>query len=370
MRKARILVVDDSVVVRKLVTDVLSSTPELEVAGTAANGRIALAKIPLLQPDLVTLDMEMPELDGLGTLRAIRAAYPRLPVIMFSTLTAKGAVATLDALALGASDYVTKPANVGSVTAALDSVRREMVPKIKAFCPWCVAGPAIPAPRSIAARAPAAAPSVPRSFTQRIDVVAIGVSTGGPNALQQLFAELPGDLPVPIVVVQHMPPVFTRHLADRLTAKSRVPTCEAAAGDVLRPGRAWIAPGNFHLAIARRHEDCIVQLNQGPQENSCRPAVDVLFRSIAETYGPQSLALVMTGMGQDGLRGCEVIHRRGGQIVIQDEESSVVWGMPGAVSRAGLADRVLPLAQLAGELVRAVRRGRPAPALYAEELTR
>ena len=239
--------------------------------------------------------------------------------------------------------------------AAIESVRRELVPKIKAFCPSCQdvapARPLLPA----ASWSP---PKAPRILTQRINIVAIGVSTGGPNALHEVFAHLPGDLPVPLVIVQHMPALFTRHLAERLTAKSKVVVREAAEGDVLTPGGAWVAPGDYHMSFVRQGADRVVKLQQGPPENSCRPAVDVMFRSVAELYGPNALGVVMTGMGQDGLRGCEQIRDRGGQILIQDEESSVVWGMPGAVARAQLADRTLPLSQIAGEIVRCARRGR------------
>jgi two-component system chemotaxis response regulator CheB len=355
MRKARILIVDDSTVIRRLVADTLASDPAIEVAGTAANGRIALAKIPQVNPDLVTLDIEMPELDGLATLQAIRQSYPKLPVIMFSTLTEKGALATLQALALGASDYVTKPANIGSVTAGMQKVRDDLLPKIHALCRLDTpASPTLPAPRQaspsfLASREPAAP----------VQVIALGVSTGGPNALTFLFQRLPGDLPVPLLLVQHMPPVFTRYLAQRLDAVSALTVREAQAGEVLQPGGAWLAPGDYHLAVTRTRAGIVTQLHQGPPENSCRPAVDVLFRSVAEVYGAGTLGVVLTGMGQDGLRGCEAIRQAGGQVLAQDQASSVVWGMPGAVAQAGLADRVLPLEEMAGELVRRVTR-RPA----------
>jgi two-component system chemotaxis response regulator CheB len=347
MRKARILIVDDSTVIRRLLTEALCSDPAIEVAGTAANGRIALAKIPQVNPDLVTLDVEMPELDGLATLREIRRSYPSLPVVMFSTLTDKGAVATLNALAAGASDYVTKPANIGSVTAGLQKVRDDLIPKIRALCrldpPQATPAPATPARTSPPA---SNAPPAP------VEVIALGVSTGGPNALTHIFQKLPGDLPVPLLVVQHMPPVFTRYLAERLDAVSDLKVCEAAAGQTLHPGGAWLAPGDYHLAVVRTPHGVVTQLHQGPPENSCRPAVDVLFRSVAQVYGPSALAVVLTGMGQDGLRGCQAIRQAGGQVLAQDQATSVVWGMPGAVAQAGLAQRLLPLDQIAAELVR------------------
>ena len=363
MPKIRVLIVDDAVVVRRLLSDVLTNDPDLEVAGTAANGRIALSKLPQLNPDLVTLDVEMPEMDGLEALAEMRKSYPKLPIIMFSTLTERGASATLDALALGANDYVTKPANVGSVVAATQSIRDELIPKIKAFCSEVtgVAKAATAVQPSIAGRR-AAIPSVTRPQvarpTQRVDIVAIGVSTGGPNALAKLLPGLPANFPVPVVIVQHMPPIFTKYLAQRLAASAKIPVCEGAPGDLLRSSGVWLAPGGYHMVLSRKIAAVHIQTNQDPLENSCRPAADVLFRSVSELYGPRTLAVVLTGMGQDGLRGCKTIREAGGQIIVQDEASSVVWGMPGSVAMAGLADQVLPLEQLAPEIVRRVQFGR------------
>jgi two-component system chemotaxis response regulator CheB len=188
--------------------------------------------------------------------------------------------------------------------------------------------------------------------------VAIGTSTGGPNALAEVFAAIPADLPTPMVIVQHMPPMFTRMLAERLSSQSGVKVEEGRLGGALRPGHAWIAPGDFHMTVAGDANHARVLLNQDPPENSCRPAADVLFRSVAQTFGPGVLAVVLTGMGQDGLRGCEAIRAAGGQVIVQDEPTSVVWGMPGFVARAGLANRILPLGQVAPEIVRRVRAGR------------
>jgi two-component system chemotaxis response regulator CheB len=345
--KIRVLVVDDAVVFRRLVAQELSADPAIEVVGTAANGRIALAKLPQLNPDLVILDIEMPELDGLATLREIRKTHPRLPVIMFSALTERGAVATLDALALGATDYFAKPTGAGGPQASLAVIREELIPEIKALC-GRAAAPAV-------AVDPVDGPAV-RSDT-RVEVVAVGTSTGGPNALADLFAGLPADLPVPVVIVQHMPPMFTRLLAERLAAQSGLRVEEGRAGGVLRPGHAWVAPGGYHMAVARDGVETRVVLHQDPPENSCRPAADVLFRSVARAFGPAALAVVLTGMGQDGLRGCQAIREAGGRVIAQDEATSVVWGMPGFVARAGLADRVLPLAMIAPEVVRRVRAG-------------
>lgn len=348
MHKTRVMVVDDSVVIRRVVSEELSTVPGIDVVGTAANGQIALAKMTQLNPDLVILDVEMPVMDGLATLAAIRKNYPRLPVIMFSALTERGASATLDALALGATDYFTKPAGTGSLDESHRVIREELAPAIRELC---------------SARQPASHPSSPQVVSSpssgfrssRVDAVVIGVSTGGPNALADVFGALPADLPVPILIVQHMPPMFTRLLAERLTARSKVPVDEATPGAIVRPGRGLIAPGDFHLVVARDGTQIRALLNQDPPESSCRPAADPLFRSAAKVYGAGVLAVVLTGMGQDGLRGCEAVRAAGGQIIVQDEATSVVWGMPGFVAKAGLADKLLPLSLIAKEIVRRVR---------------
>lgn len=357
MPKIRVLVVDDAVVVRKLITETLRRDQDLEVVGIAANGKIAMQKIPQVNPDVLTLDVEMPEMDGLATLREVRKLYPKLVVIMFSTLTQKGAGATLDALSLGANDYVTKPANVGSVTEAMERLELELIPKIKVHCrhicssTTIVQKPAVP--RSLTPFVPQVRPQ-----TGPIEIVCLGTSTGGPNALAEVFANLPADFPVPIVLVQHMPPLFTAMLAERLTAHSSVPCHEGVNGQIVERGHAYIAPGGKHMELHRPGLRSLLRLHDGSPENSCRPAVDVLFRSVAAAYGSAVLGVVMTGMGQDGLHGCEVIREKHGHIVVQDEATSVVWGMPGFVANAGYADRVVPLNQIAGEIVRRVRESR------------
>ncbi len=353
MRNIRVLVVDDSTVIRRLLSDTLVSDPQIEVCGTAAHGKIALAKIPQLNPDIVTLDMEMPEMDGISTLVELRKLYPKLPVIMFSTLTQRGAEATIDALAKGANDYVTKPANVGSVNAAMQQVRDELVPRIKALCPQF----APPVMASIPARSPRAT-VLTNSTLKRIDAVVIGSSTGGPNALQAVITQLPENFPVPILIVQHMPPIFTSHLASRLNQLSSLSVFEAAHGDAIHAGGVWLAPGDFHMKLARVGTEVRVQLDQGTPVNSCRPAVDVLFNSATDVFGGNLLSVVLTGMGQDGARGCESVSHAGGSVVIQDQATAVVWGMPGAVSRMGLADTTLPLAQIAAEIQRRTLQGR------------
>jgi len=344
MRPVRILIVDDSAVIRKVLSELLASDPEIVVAGTAGNGSQALARIPEVKPDLVTLDIEMPGMDGLETLVEIRKLYPKLPVIMFSTLTEHGAAATLDALARGASDYVTKPSHCEFSERPYERVREELIRKIKSLCAERVPQPwPVPTPTLVSARPQA-----------RIDVVAIGTSTGGPNALTALIPQLLADFPVPILIVQHMPPLFTRLLANRLNTLARLEVQEGKAGQKLRRGQVWIAPGDHHMTVARKGNEFLLGLNRDPQENSCRPAADVLFRSVAQTYGANVLAVVLTGMGTDGTRGAAVIREAGGEVFVQDEASSVVWGMPGNVVAASLADRIYPLRDIAPEVVRRV----------------
>lgn len=354
MKKARVLVVDDSTVVRKILSEALKSDPQIEVCGIAAHGRIALQKIPQLNPDIITLDMEMPEMDGLETLREIRKIYSKLPVVMFSTLTQQGAAATMEALALGASDYVTKPANVGSVNEAIAAIKRELVPKIKALCN-VADGARGPLPSSSVPGMNRATPKLTPSANARSCVLAIGSSTGGPNALQKLLADIPADFPIPILIVQHMPPVFTKHLADRLNQLSPLSVKEAEHGDAIAPGGVWLAPGGAHMTVKRAGKSLTVNLDQSPPENSCRPAVDVLFRSCAQVFGQNTLSVVLTGMGRDGLRGSEAIRLAGGKVLVQDEATSVVWGMPRAVAEAGLANAIIPLSQLRQGILKIVQ---------------
>lgn len=350
MKRIRVLVVDDSVVVRQLLRDALKD-PAIDVAGAAANGKIGLAMIEQVSPDLVILDIEMPEMDGLEVLRALRDRYPKLPVIMFSALTNRGATATLDALSLGARDYVTKPGGMGSVSESKEYIRRQLVPKVKGLCGYGVASEASgqSQPHSLSSPRPTR-----RAESAPCEVVVIGTSTGGPNALAAVLPELPGDLPVPVIVVQHMPPTFTRFLAERLDAACELAVMEAEAEQVLHAGAIWIAPGDFHVEVRASGTRLKLRTVQTPPENSCRPSVDVLFRSAAETCGKSTLAVIMTGMGQDGLRGAEALYDTGGRILAQDEASSVVWGMPGFVVQAGMAEMVLPLPRIGKEITRRV----------------
>jgi two-component system chemotaxis response regulator CheB len=346
--RLRVLVVDDSVAIRRMVCAAIEQDDALEVAGTASNGLLALAKIPQCAPDVVTLDIEMPELDGLETLKRIRSQFRDLRVIMFSQATERGATVTLDALALGADDYIAKPQDVGSFDGALAYLRAEMVPRLKQFFHFArPAGPAAAVTAGPARRPPIRKPAI----------VVIGVSTGGPNALSAVIPKLPARFPLPVLLVQHMPPVFTRQLAERLHSLSALRVEEATQGALIEPGKVLIAPGDFHLRLQREGQLTRAALDQAPPENSCRPSVDVLFRSASEVYQGAVLAVVMTGMGQDGLRGAQALYSAGAQILIQDEKSSVVWGMPGAIAEAGLADAIAPLDHLGVEIERRIQRG-------------
>jgi two-component system chemotaxis response regulator CheB len=345
MRPVRILIVDDSAVTRKMLNDLLAPDPEIAVAGSAGDGRQALTRIRELKPDLVTLDIDMPGLDGMDALVEIRKLYPKLPVIMFSSLTERGAAVTLDALARGASDYVAKPTPSETPERSHERVQKELIRKIKCLCAERAAR-SEPGPRSTS---PSARPQ------PRIDVVAIGTSTGGPSALSELIPQFPADFPVPIVIVQHMPPLFTHLLAERLNALAPLAVREGKEGEKVQRGQVWIAPGDQHMTVVRKGTDFLLGLNRDPHENSCRPAVDVLFRSVAQTYGANVLAVVLTGMGSDGTQGAAAIRGAGGEVIAQDEESSVVWGMPGKVVAASLADHICPLKGIAPEVVRRVQ---------------
>ena len=376
-----VLVVDDSVVVRRLIVDALGGAENIEVVGTASNGLLAQAKIDQLKPDVITMDIEMPQMDGITAVRELRKRHKQTPVIMFSTLSAAGASATLEALSAGATDYVTKPSNTGSVEQSIKAVRDELVPKI-----YALAGKRRPGAPPAAPTRPGAAPhqaglpptgpgrpptgppssaparAAPRRSAPggRIDILAVGSSTGGPDALTKVLTGIPADFPVPIVITQHMPPVFTKMFAERLDRSTPLRVVEAGDGMELTAGWAYVAPGDRHLVLHRRGTATLTQLSGAPPENSCRPAVDVMFRSVAALYGGSAYATVLTGMGHDGRGGAKVLRDAGAEVLAQDEATSVVWGMPGAVVGAGLADEILPLDRIAAHLVSRVKAGRSA----------
>ena len=362
-RKIRVLVVDDSMVIRRFITRVLSEDSAFEVVGFAANGALALVQEGQLHPDVITMDIEMPQMDGLATVTALRGRGSKAIIIMCSTLTTTGGSATIEALIRGANDYVTKPAGDGSMDRALEALRGELIPKIKQFF---IRNPAASAPAPAAAWRPGVTRILPdpmiakcvptaaaaRTAAEPCEIVAIGVSTGGPTALLDLLPRFPATFPLPIVIVQHMPPIFTKQLANRLNAESAIEVLEAEEGATLAPGRALLAPGDYHLRLKRTLHEVRATLDQGERENSCRPAIDVLFRSVRAIYGGRTLAVILTGMGQDGLRGAEELKRDGAYVIAQDRASSVVWGMPGAVVGAGLADAVVSLGEIASAILK------------------
>lgn len=343
----RILIADDSAVVRRLLTEVLSAETDMEVIGAAKNGQLAVVQCADLKPDVVLLDVEMPVMDGLTALRQLRQSDRWLPVIMFSSLTVSGAKATLEALSCGASDYVPKPSGTGHILRAVQYVKDELVPRVRHW------GQRIRTVKESPIRIRKDSPivTVPSSAKRPpTAVVAIGSSTGGPNALADILSQLPPGLGVPILVAQHMPAVFTQMLAQRLDRRCHLSVREATDGCVVSPGNILIAPGDQHMEVVSNAGAAKISLNHNPPENSCRPSVDVLFRSVAKTYGERALAIVLTGMGKDGLEGCRILQQVGAHVVVQDEDSSVVWGMPRAVAEAGLANRVRPLGDIATEI--------------------
>ena len=378
MEKVRVLIVDDSAVMRKIIASALQKEPSIEIVGFAANGLQAIEAIQTCNPDVMTLDIEMPEMDGLTALREIRKENKYLPIIMFSSLTHKGAQAAVMALTAGASDYVGKPVNTsGGIDDAFKVLEAELIPKIIGLAKRVKSrrdregkgiGTEKP-PTSVAALRPSATTkplasassiSLPASNVGKVisgvlakpaQAICIGVSTGGPEALMQVFGAFNAPLSVPIFIVQHMPADFTTLLAARLSATGVMTVKEAEEGEIASPGTVYIAPGGFHMTLSRPGTKTIIHLNTEPPENSCRPAVDVLFRTAAEVYGSGLLAVMLTGMGYDGLKGSKIIKEKGGQVIAQDEATSVVWGMPGAVVQAGLADSVLPIEKIADEII-------------------
>ncbi|MGQ7847804.1 protein-glutamate methylesterase/protein-glutamine glutaminase [Granulosicoccus sp. 3-233] len=347
MANKRILVVDDSSMYQRLLSDVINSHPQMEVVGVAVNGREALEKMDSLRPHLVTLDILMPQMDGIQTLMELRRNWPDVRTVMVSSLTSEGSDAALDALTLGAHEYAAKPVSAGGISAIRETLNQDLLPKIAALCDLDCAGDMV-AEEPVVAEQPDRAPGRFVS-TQNAgpELVVIGVSTGGPDALTRLLLQLPGNFGVPICIVQHMPAEFTGKLAARLNAASKLTVCEACAGDRLQAGTVYVAPGDYHMVLERVGGTDVIRLNQNPMENSCRPSVDPLFRSAAAIHGARCLGIVMTGMGRDGLKGSEVMYAAGGSILVQDEASSVVWGMPKLVAQAGLAEAQVPLERMA-----------------------
>ncbi len=364
----RVLVVDDTVTYRKIVSDVLAGMPGIEVVGTAANGKIALSKIEQLGPDVLTLDLEMPEMDGLELLRHLKQSGSDVGAIVLSGSSKQGAKATMDALELGAFDFVAKPAG-GSTEENARMLQQELRPKIEAFARARRVHKILRGhePPSIAAvTAPPCADEndvasrmrrIVSGVTGQPEVVAVGISTGGPQALSQMLPQLPADLPVPVLIVQHMPPLFTKSLADDLGKRCPLTVSEAVDGQQVTPGHVLIAPGGKQMKVVKEEGKAIIRITDDPPENSCRPSADYLFRSVARAHGPNALGVIMTGMGNDGAQGCRQMKQRGATIIAQDEASCVVFGMPREPIEEGIVDVVASLDEIAPEIVRLVRQG-------------
>lgn len=361
--KIRVLVVDDTVVFRSIVTEALSGIPDVEVIGSAANGRLALSRISALQPDLLTLDVEMPEMNGIEVLEEMKAAGSSTGAIVLSAHTVHGGELTVRALELGAFDFLAKPEK-GTPQDNVRLLRDGLRPLIQAFARRRarrgIAGPALSGPMSIGQTAAGTGVTSARVARRTgPPLVLIGVSTGGPGALAHLVPALPGNLEAPVFVVQHMPPLFTKPLAASLAAKSSVRVKEAVDGERAESGCVYLAPGGNQMKLTRSAAgDIVIRITDDPPENNCKPAVDYLFRSAALAFPGRSIAVVLTGMGSDGTAGLRLLKRGGCVSMAQDEASCVVFGMPKEAIQAGVVDVVHPLEGIAGAIVRAVREAR------------
>ena len=355
MSHIRIFVVDDSVVFRKLLLTTINSIPGVRTVGVAENGKEALGAIPLVKPDLITLDLNMPVMDGLETLRQLREVYPQFRVIMVSAYTSDGAVATLKAFEAGALDVITKPDTddpalnskllhdqfIGLFTKYADSQRDlDVAPRVVSI-------------KTSYAVAKETSCALHLSNIVKPEVVAIGLSTGGPNALAELLPSLPANFSLPVLIVQHMPRLFTRTLAESLGRKAAIKVVEAQDDTELKAGTVYIAPGGTQMKVRRgANGKVFVQITDAPAENYCKPSADYLFRSVAQVYGDKALGVIMTGMGSDGELGLRLMKRQGAQIIAQDRQTCTVWGMPRAATEAGVVDIVLPLNEIAAEIIR------------------
>jgi two-component system, chemotaxis family, protein-glutamate methylesterase/glutaminase len=362
----RALVVDDTVFYRKIVSDVIAEIPGVEVVGSAHNGKAALIKIRSLKPDLLTLDIEMPEMTGLEVLQQLRKEASPVGAIMLSTLTSEGGVMTMRALELGAFDFIPKPQS-GTMASNKTAIKTALGPMIEAFARSARRLPQRPLarpkiqrptqPTGPATSAPRRGPSITGGRRNHSEIVAIGISTGGPNALAHMLPQLPGDIGVPIVIVQHMPPVFTQSLADSLDKKCPLKVREASNGEPLKPNTVYIAPGGKQMKIVAGGDGRtrLIKITDDPPENSCKPSVDYLFRSVADHYVGRATGVIMTGMGSDGTKGLAQMKKNGAFVIAQDQSSCVVYGMPKEPTESGMADVVAPLARIAGEVVKTLK---------------
>ncbi len=362
--KIRVMVVDDSVVVRGLIVRALETDPSIEIISSVGNGQLAVERLKRQPVDVVVLDIEMPVMDGLTALPKLLAIDRKLKVLMASTLTLRNAEISMSALQLGAADYIPKPTAVREISGG-DEFKRGLVEKV-----LCLGQARIAQKKRVQAAASAAIkPGAPSLLSGKVtlrspgnfapDILAVGSSTGGPQALLTLFAAIKDKIRLPVLLTQHMPPTFTQILAQHIEKTTKWPACEATDGMAVEPGRVHVAPGDYHMCVEQSASGKILRLNQEAPENFCRPAVDVMLRSVAEAYGAKTLVVILTGMGSDGLAGSSPIIEAGGTVIAQDEETSVVWGMPGAVAKGGLCSAVLPLDDLAPAIQRLSTGGRP-----------
>lgn len=349
----KVLIVDDSAFMRKALTSMLQEDPEIKVVGTARDGLEALQMIQELKPDIVTMDVEMPRMDGITALKEIMSKNP-VPVIMVSSLTTEGAKVTLEALELGAVDFI--PKNLSELSVNIVKIKGMLIDKIKTI-----------ARRGVVRRRPSIRASEPKvevpkveipkariSSERKVGIVSIGTSTGGPKALQEIIPKLPKDFPVPIVIAQHMPPNFTKPFAERLNQLSQLSVKEAEEGETIKAGMVYVAPGRGHMRLKRRGIETYITISEDREEFIYRPSVDALMLSVAECFPGRSLGVILTGMGNDGAKGAKKIKETGGRVFAQNEETCVVYGMPRAVVEAGIADKIVPLEEMAGEIINAV----------------
>jgi two-component system chemotaxis response regulator CheB len=363
----KVLIVDDTVFYRQLLSGLINEMPFAEAVGIASNGRIAVEKVKLNPPDLVLLDMVMPEMDGLETLTAIKASHPEVVVIMISGADKTSVGLTMKALDAGALDFVPKP-QATSPEAAAKALRETLAPLVRiartrknrrTVQQISTVNGGQRGGQERKSTGSGEKKSVPTSLPGRVDVVAIGVSTGGPNALKKIIPALSPDFPVPILAVQHMPPNFTASLAESLDRLSGITVVEGKADQIIKNGVMYIAPGGFHMVVRQSGATGkVLGLTNSPPVHNCRPAVDVLFRSVGQIYPKNVLTVILTGMGNDGAAGVAAIRRKGGYCIVQDQESAVVWGMPGAVVEKGDADEICPLHRVAGRITEIVSKGR------------
>src|SRR5579863_10480028 len=350
-RPIAVMVVDDSAIVRGLITRSLKSDPRIEVVASCSNGEMAVTQAARRSLDVIILDIEMPVMDGLTALPRLQRANPDARIIMASTLTQRNAAISLKALALGAADYIAKPTT--DRLNASEDFHRDLIRKVIALGQTRKSAKSANSSSSLPTISHAAARF---GIARQPRVIAIGSSTGGPQALLALLGSLPATVNCPIVIAQHMPATFTTVLAQHIERASQRPSSEAAEGMEIRPGRIYLAPGDYHFELARNGTGVVARLSQTPPQNFCRPSVDPLFHSVAQLYAADSCAVMLTGMGSDGCGGARAIAAAGGPVIAQDEATSVVWGMPGAVAHAGICSAILPLPKIAGHLAQLFER--------------